>query len=199
MSAAGSAGPVIGVYGGSFDPVHRGHLTIARRALAQVPCDEVWFVPAARSPFKPAGAQAAARDRVDLLEAALADEERMRVCTVELDHPGRRSVDTVRSLREDRPEAHWRWIMGEDAFDDLPHWAEPEIFVALAPPVVQPRPGIVGERPATFAGAPVTWLEGEEIDVSSTAIRERLARGERPDDLHPRVLDLIEADRKSVV
>lgn len=193
MTAAGPRGPVVGIYGGSFDPVHRGHLAVARRARAQVPCDEVWFVPAARSPFKPDGPIASAADRVALLQAALADEPGFRVSEVELDHPGRRSVETVRTLAREHPGHRWRWIMGEDAFDDLPRWASPEDFVALAPPVVQPRPGVRGDRPTTFAGVEVTWLEGEELDVSSTALRDALAAGRPTAGLDPRVLALIEA------
>lgn len=184
---------VIGLYGGSFDPVHRGHVEIARRARDQVPCDAVWFVPAARTPFKPTGAHADAEARVDLLERALAGEDRLAVSCVELDHPGRRSVATVRALAAAFPDVTWRWIMGEDSFDDLPRWADPEAFVQLAPPVVQPRPGSAGARPDRFLGMPVTWLEGEPMNISSTAIREALARGERPEELHPRVLERIEA------
>lgn len=192
MTAADPSGPLVGIYGGSFDPVHRGHVAIARRALEQVPCDEVWFVPAARSPFKPDGPIAPAADRVALLEAAVGDEPAFRVSEVELDHPGRRSVETVRTLAREHPDHRWRWIMGEDAFDDLPRWASPEAFVALAPPVVQPRPGAHGERPSSFAGAPVTWLEGEQLDVSSTTVRSALAAGRTPEGLDPRVLALIE-------
>lgn len=187
-----SAAPVIGLFGGSFDPIHRAHVEVARRALEQVPCDEVWFLPADRTPFKPEGPRVSAADRIALIEVALAGESGLSVCTVEVGVPGRRSVETVEALQAAHPGTRWRWIFGEDAFESLPQWADPERFARLAPPIVQPRPGSDAERTTTFADAPVTWLSGEPLDVSSTTIREALMRGERPDGLDPRVADRIE-------
>lgn len=192
MTVHRGSGALVGLYGGSFDPVHRAHVEVARRALAQVPCDEIWFVPAARTPFKPDGPSASATDRVEMLELALRNEAAMSVCHVELSAPGRRSVETVQALAEAHPAHRWRWIMGEDSFEDLPRWAEPELFTRLAPPVVQPRPGSATSRASEFRGAPVVWLRGEEIDLSSSVVRDALARGERPDGLHPDVLACIE-------
>lgn len=183
---------VVGVYGGSFDPVHRAHVEIACRARDQVPCDEVWFVPAAVAVQKPGGPVASARDRVDMLEAAIAGEPGLAVSDVDLGHPGRRSVETVRELGRRHPGVHWRWIMGQDSFDALGSWYRPGELARLAPFVVQPRPGATGAHPPAYAGEPVVWLEGPEIDVASTDLREALRRGERPEAIPPAVLGIIE-------
>lgn len=187
-----NAAPVIGLFGGSFDPIHRAHVEVARRARDQVPCDEVWFVPADRTPFKPDGPHVTAADRVDLIEIAIAGEPGLSVSTVELGVPGRRSVETVAVLQAAHPGTRWRWILGEDAFESLPRWADPDRFARMAPPIVQPRPGSNAERVTTFADAPVTWLVGEALDISSTLIREALCRGERPAELDPHVWEHIE-------
>ena len=182
---------VVGLFGGSFDPVHRGHVEIARRACEQVPLDAVWFLPAGVAPNKPEGPTASARDRIDLLEVAIAGDPRLLVCDDEVDDPGRRAVDTLDRLRARHPDVRWHWIMGEDAFRSLPEWVEPRRLVEMAPPVVQPRPGADGERPTRFEGATVFWLEGEPLDVSSTAVREALARGGRPDAIDEVVYEII--------
>ncbi len=183
---------VVGVYGGSFDPVHRAHVEIARRAREQVPCDEVWFVPAAVAVQKPEGPVASARDRVDMLEAAIAGRPGLAVSDVDLGHPGRRALDTVRELGRRHPDVHWRWIMGQDSFDALDTWYRPGDLARLAPLVVQPRPGAAGTRASEYDGRPVTWLEGPELDVASTSVRAALGRGERPEAIPPAVLGIIE-------
>jgi len=183
---------VVGVYGGSFDPVHRAHVEIARRARDQVPCDEVWFVPAAVAVQKPHGPMAGAQDRVDMLEAAIAGEPGLAISDVDLGHPGRRALDTVLELDRREPGVRWRWIMGQDSFDALDTWYRPEDLARHAPFVVQPRPGSSGTRLESFAGEPVTWLTGPELDVASTGLREALQRGERPEAIPAAVLGIIE-------
>ena len=91
----------VAVLGGSFDPVHDAHLTLARRCLEQVPCDEVWFMPADQAVHKPRGALASATHRRAMLELVLADEPALRLCTLELDR-GRpmRSLRSVEQLRD---------------------------------------------------------------------------------------------------
>jgi nicotinate-nucleotide adenylyltransferase len=183
---------VVAVFGGSFDPVHAAHLEVARRALAQVPCDEVWFLPAARAVHKPEGAHAHATHRRAMLELALDGSGSLEICSLELDHgTPRRSLDSLTELASRWPEHRWFFLIGEDSFRDLDTWYRPEELFSIAPPVVAPRPGSGGDRPGEWRGVPVRWLEGEEIDLDSTALREALARDEKPGGLDPRVLGYI--------
>ena len=185
-------GPVVGLFGGSFDPVHRGHLEIARRARDQAGCEEVWFVPAGRAVHKPEGAHAGAEARVEMIERALRGSHGLRVERIEVD-AGRpcRSIETVRALAARWPGTRWRLILGEDSWDALDSWVQPEELLTLAPPVVQARPGARGAGPALAARHPPFWLRGEPVDASSTDIRAALARGEAPEELPPEVLDYV--------
>ena len=88
--------PSVAIFGGSFDPVHDAHLDVARRARDQIPCDEVWFLPAARAVHKPSGAFAPAADRRAMLELALEGESSLMICDLELEHGApRRSLDSL--------------------------------------------------------------------------------------------------------
>lgn len=180
------------IFGGSFDPVHAAHLEIARRARAQLPCDEVWFLPAARAVHKPQGAAVSAGHRRAMLALALEGERDLTICDLELEHGApRRSLESVTELADRWPDQRWYFLMGEDSFRALETWYQPEQLLRLAPPVVAPRPGSRGEQPATWRDIPVCWLAGEAIDLDSTALREALGRGENPEGLDPRVLGYI--------
>ncbi len=182
----------VGVLGGSFDPVHDAHLALARRSLEQTPCDEVWFMPSGRAVHKPEGARASAQHRRAMLELVLADEAEFGLCTLELDcDEPLRSLWSLEQLRETWPGNDWYFILGEDSFRALDSWFRPEDLFRIASPVVAPRPGSSGERPAEFAGCPVFWLEGEELDLDSTSVRAKLALGEIPSGLDQRVLEYI--------
>lgn len=184
----------IGVLGGSFDPVHAGHVELARRALAQVPCDEVWFLPAARAVHKPHGAVASVADRVAMLERAIAGLPGLVICDAELEAgAARRSLHTLQELHQRWPEYEWRFLLGEDSFGDLEAWYRPAELLRLAPAVVAPRPGSTGPRPSGYSGQPVRWLQGAPIDLDSTSLRAALAQGEEPAGLDPAVLDYIRA------
>ena len=184
--------PAVTVFGGSFDPVHAAHLEVARRALGQVPCDEVWFLPATRAVHKPAGPRAPAEHRRAMLEAALAGVECLRICDLELEHGvARRSLESVTELSTRWPGHRWYFLIGEDSFRQLESWYRPEEIFRIAAPVVAPRPGSGGERAAEWRGIPVRWLAGDEIDLDSTAIRAALARGEVPAGLDPGVMEYI--------
>ena len=116
----------VGVLGGSFDPVHAGHLAVGRRALEQVPLDEVWFVPSASPPHKPEGLSTSPKHRRAMLELALGTEPCMRVCLIEMEDRGPRyTVDTIRALKARHPEIRWWLLLGEDSYRALGSWREP--------------------------------------------------------------------------
>ncbi|HEY9326204.1 MAG TPA: nicotinate-nucleotide adenylyltransferase, partial [Candidatus Limnocylindria bacterium] len=114
----------VGVFGGTFDPVHVGHLAIALAALESVPLDRVLFVPARRSPLKARDPLASVEDRVTMLQAAITGEPRFTLSRVELDRDGASyTVDTLEALRS---EGELFLILGSDALADLARWRAPD-------------------------------------------------------------------------
>lgn len=161
--------PHIGVFGGSFDPVHHGHLAIALAALESVPLDGVVFVLARHSPLKDAGPEASEADRIAMLKLATRDEPRFRVSRVELDRPAPSyTVDTLEALTG---EGRLFLILGADAARDLPRWRQPARIRELATLVVAPRPGLDhGDEAAIVLDTPL-------MDISARDLRARAARG----------------------
>jgi nicotinate-nucleotide adenylyltransferase len=159
----------VGVFGGTFDPVHVGHLAIANDALDELDLGRVYFVPARRSPLKQDGPVAGAEDRLAMLTAAIADEPRFRVSRVELEREGPSfSVDTLEAIRG---EGELFLILGSDAYADFERWREPARIRSLATIVVAARPG------APNAPADVRMLDSPLMDISSRELRARAARG----------------------
>ena len=159
----------VGVFGGTFDPVHVGHLAIANAALDELGLDRVYFVPARHSPLKLEGPIASAEDRLAMLTAAIAGEPRFRVSTVELDREGPSfTVDTLEALRG---EGELFLILGSDAYADFERWREPSRIRDLATVVLAARPG------APNAPDGVRILDSPLMDISSRELRARAARG----------------------
>ena len=159
----------VGVFGGTFDPVHVGHLAIANAALDELGLERVYFVPARRSPLKQDGPVASAEDRLAMLTAATRDEPRFRVSSIELDRTGPSfTVDTLEALRE---EGKLFLILGSDAYSDFERWREPARIRELATIVLAARPG------APNAPAGVRMLDSPLMDISSRELRARAARG----------------------
>jgi nicotinate-nucleotide adenylyltransferase len=161
----------IGVFGGTFDPVHVGHLAIAQAALDSAKLDRVVFVPARRSPLKDRGPFASEEDRLAMLEAAVKDEPRFAVSRVELDRPGPSyTVDTLEALKG---EGTLFLILGSDALADLAKWRSPERIRALASLLVARRPG--APEPDARSGAHA--FDAPCLDISSRELRARASRG----------------------
>ena len=161
----------LGVFGGSFDPVHVGHLAIAHAALESVPLDRVLFVPARRSPLKDRGPVASEADRLAMLERAVTGEPRFAVSRAELDREGPSyTVDTLAGLAG---SDELFLILGSDAIADLPRWKDPERITELATLVVADRPG----APKRVGDAPIVTFDAPRLDISSRELRARAARG----------------------
>lgn len=161
----------VGVFGGTFDPVHVGHLAIAHAALESVPLDRVLFVLARRSPLKERGPVADEADRLEMLELAVAGEPRFGVSRVELDREGPSyTVDTLERLAG---TDELFLILGSDAIADLPRWKDPERIATLATLVVAERPG----APARMGSTPIVRFDAPRLDISSRELRARAARG----------------------
>ncbi|QTN30882.1 nicotinate (nicotinamide) nucleotide adenylyltransferase [Akkermansiaceae bacterium] len=165
----------IGIFGGSFDPVHEGHIHLAGLARRAASLDEVWFLPCRISPHKAASPPTAGETRVRWLEIATADLPWARIENYELQREGASySYKTMQALAEMHPGHEWFWIMGGDQWTALPTWKHPEIIAGLASFIVLARNGsIVPERP----GYRLQTVTGEH-PASATEIRRALAAGE---------------------
>lgn len=189
----------VGVLGGSFDPVHAGHLHVARAALAARDLDRVIFVPAREPPHKLGVRLASDAHRLAMLRLAIADEPRFDVCALELERPGPSfTVDTLRALPAQlglAPDASLFLVIGGDNLRDFPRWRGFEEILRLAEPLVVVRAGDESSTLARLRGrvAPdvLARLERALVAVephpaSATALRAALARGEDPGPDLPR-------------
>jgi nicotinate-nucleotide adenylyltransferase len=177
----------IGILGGSFNPVHQGHLILAQDALERFELDEVVFVPAFRPPHKEPSRLAETRHRLAMLEMALEGDPRFSVSAIEGEREGPSySIDTVRELRAQRPDAAWSFIIGADTLPELHTWKDIETLLGLVRVVTLARPGWPVEAMDDAAlRLPPPWPErlrqhlavGHEIGISSTEIRMRVAEG----------------------
>jgi nicotinate-nucleotide adenylyltransferase len=174
----------LGLYGGSFDPVHLGHLLVATAAVEELQLDRLVFIPAGRSPFKPGLEPAPPERRAALLRQALAGRIRMEVDTLEIDRGGvSYSIDTVREFRRRYPEAELFWLIGADHVAKLDEWRESATLAEAVTFLVTPRPG----EPVVAPSGPwrLVQLRGWPIKVSSSEIRDRVRNGLPLDHLLP--------------
>ncbi len=168
----------IGVFGGTFDPIHKGHLAIAQAAQQQAQLDKVLFVIAANPPHKNDIGLTPAPLRVAMTEAAIAACPGFEVCRIELDRPGPSyTVDTLKRLHEELAPERLFFIVGYDSALDLPGWRQPQEILRLATLLVAPRPKNKGSLPALVTDN-CQMLRMNEYPVSSSEIREGIARGE---------------------
>lgn len=189
----------IGVFGGTFDPVHLGHLVVADRAREQAALDQVWFIPAARPPHKQERVITPFAHRTEMLRLALAGNPVFQVDELERDRPGPSfTVETLQELRDRNNQDEFELILGGDCLPDLPGWREPARILELAGLLVIDRPGSASMGPETLLKSlglgPATPIRFRRIsapllDISSTDLRQRVARGESIRYLVPRAVE----------
>ncbi|MEJ2046997.1 MAG: nicotinate-nucleotide adenylyltransferase [Dehalococcoidia bacterium] len=174
-----------GILGGTFDPIHNGHLAVAEEARRRLSLDEVTFVPAGCPRLRPAGPLATPEQRVHMVRLAIGGRPYYRLSTVEVERPGPScSVDTVAEFREQLGEDdELYFILGQDNLAELPRWREPERLVKMCRLVAVPRPGQqlpdLKALRASVRGlaASLILLDAPHIDISASDIRERVSRG----------------------
>lgn len=168
----------LGLFGGTFDPPHLGHLALAECARDALRLDRVVFMPAGRPPHKLRPDLSPVADRLAMTRRAVRGNPAFRVSSLEARRRGPSfTLDTLRALRRRHPGARLFLLMGEDSLADLPHWREPEEIVALSTPVVAVRPGGRARGARTAFGREVVWLDNPGLEVSSSAIRARARSG----------------------
>jgi nicotinate-nucleotide adenylyltransferase len=177
----------VGIFGGTFDPIHYGHLLVAEQAREQAGLDQVWFVPSARPPHKADRVITPFDRRAEMLTLAIAGyEDRFRVETIEDDRPGLSfTADTLAALNESQPATEWFLILGADSVQDLPGWHEPIRIIDQATILVAGRPG----HPVWTAGELASRLviptervrlrtvDIPLVEISSRDLRRRAAAG----------------------
>ena len=174
----------IGLFGGSFDPVHLGHLLVAQAACEEYKLDRLFFIPAAQSPLKPERVPAPAELRLRMLRLALAGQTNYEVDDQEVRRGGPSyTIDTVRAYRERHPKATLFYIVGADHVPLLPKWRSADELAGLVEFLVVPRPG----DPPTTAKPPfrICNLVGTPFAVSSSQIRARVKAGQPIQHLVP--------------
>ena len=182
----------VGLLGGTFNPVHEGHLSIAREALRLFELSAVWFIPCAVPPHKPAANLAANEHRLAMLRLALAGEPRFAALSIEFERPGKSyTVDTVRALQALHPGTEFVFIIGADTLPELHTWHKPLELLSLVRIVTLARPGCAPA--AADLHLPAPWPEklladvraGHPRDVASRDLRAKIAAGQ-PVPLVPR-------------
>lgn len=181
----------LGIFGGSFDPVHNGHLALVRACQQQAGLDEVWFMPTAIQPLKQKGPHATDAQRLEMLALVTYAEPNWRVSKLEIDRGGvSYTIETLRQLNEELPDAVLFFLMGADAVHDAPTWREPRKIFVLATPLVVRRPGesdpdLAALRNICAANKQPRLIEMPPVDASSSEIRRRIAAGKPINDLVP--------------
>lgn len=166
--------PSVGLLGGSFDPIHHGHLIVARVAQETLGLDELRFLPAREQPFKRGRHGASAADRAVMLELAIAGSPGFGLERAELERPGPSyTVDTLEALRAREPAARFTLLLGADAAAELSAWHRAADLPKLARIVVFGRPGTPVPASPLIAGS----IEVPEVDISATEIRRRAGAG----------------------
>ena len=180
-----SSRPVrFGVFGGSFDPPHYGHLALAETARVQLQLARVLFVPAGEPPHKTDVKLSPIAKRVALVQAAIADNGAFALSRVDVDRPGPHyTVDMLRLLRAEFPQVtDWFLLLGEDSLHDFLSWRAPEEILELAELAVMRRP----EKPAPLETLQerlptlerrLTWLDVPPLHLSATELRRRVREG----------------------
>jgi nicotinate-nucleotide adenylyltransferase len=166
----------IGLFGGSFNPVHLGHLLVAQAAREELELSRLFFIPAAQSPFKPDQVPAPAEARLQLLRLALAGQTECELDDQEIRRGGISfTIDTVRNYARRFPAAELFYLIGADHVGQLPQWREAVALARLVEFVVIPRPGKQRvEAPPPFRAR---HLDGFPLGVSSSQVRERVRTG----------------------
>lgn len=177
----------VGIFGGSFNPIHQGHLLLAECCRESAQLDQVLFLPAAVSPLKQDRPLAAAKQRIEMIELAIGGHQPFELSTLEIDRGGiSYTVDTLRTLTAQRPADEWFFLLGADSIRDLPRWREPAEICRLATLLVVRRGGLPPvdydvlssfvsvERRDYFRSLEV---EMPLMEISSTDLRQRIAAG----------------------
>ena len=195
----------IGIFGGTFDPVHMGHLILAEQCRDQAKLDEVWFLPSYLPPHKAGAGVTRFEQRCEMLELAVAGHPAFRVDRTEKELPEPSfTARTLAELHARHPGNEFFLLMGSDCLPDLPGWYEPRQVIELAGLVVVPRPGVMlwtAERLAKALGVDVSavrlrFVACPMIEIASRELRRAVADGMSVRYMVPRAVEEYVRERK---
>lgn len=167
----------IGILGGTFNPIHLGHLLIAQDAVEAARLDRVLFIPSATPPHKALDGDVSGAHRLRMVKLAIAGDQRFAVDDLEIRRGGKSySVDTLTELRNRHPRAEFHFIIGADSLDELHLWKDARRLVRLCRFIAIARPGYRG-KPARIPGLRYRLLRAHPCDIASRDIRARAAQG----------------------
>lgn len=193
----------LGVFGGTFDPPHIGHLILAEEALTQLQLDRVLWLLTPDPPHKTDRKISDLNHRIEMLKLALVDEARFELSYVDIHRPAPHyAADTMQLLRWQHPQSQWVYLMGGDSLTDLPTWMRPLEFVQACHEIgVMLRPGRTVDLDTLEAALPglkdkVRFIQAPLLEISSSLLREKMARGAAYRYyLLPSVYDYIESQK----
>lgn len=174
----------LGIFGGTFNPPHIGHMILAETAADALNLDRVYFVPAADPPHKVGMPRASVEHRVQMVTRAIADNPRFELSRVDIDRPGPHyAADMVGIFQQENPGAELFFLMGSDSLRDLLEWVRPAELVAACNIVVMSRPVVPPDMDALNAELPLLkehliLIGSPEIEISSTNIIARIQKGQ---------------------
>lgn len=178
----------LAIFGGTFDPIHKGHLAIARKAARHFRLDRVLFVPAYHPPHKAGVTNATYNDRLRMAELACAGRVGFEVSRLEEGTERSYSIDTIEKVASMAPLDELYFLIGADAFREIRTWRRWRDVARMVRFLVVSRPGCKYETPSEVT---LARLDTVELPISSSEIRKALAAGRRPEELPKRVLDYI--------
>jgi nicotinate-nucleotide adenylyltransferase len=168
----------LGVFGGTFDPIHVAHLVLAEQAREQLQLDRVLFMPSALPPHKLDRTISPAKVRLEMVELAIAGHPQFTVSDLEIKRQGPSyTVDTLRSLKETHPQAELFLLLGADMLLDFPNWRSPDEILSLASLAVMERKGATISNFDCKHGDRVMPVEAPTLAISGTDLRRRVAEG----------------------
>ena len=171
-------GKKTGILGGTFDPVHLGHLVLAEQVKEKLKLDQVIFIPCLRSPHKTRQKLSPAKDRYRMTQLAVAGNSSFAVSDIELKRKGLSyTVDTLKELKNLYPNSQIYFLTGSDVVDELGTWKDPQRLFRLAKVVIATRPGFDKFDPENQFARKIIIVPISGIDVSSSEIRQRVKKG----------------------
>lgn len=169
----------IGILGGTFDPIHMGHLVLAEEVKEKLRLDEVIFIPCLQPPHKTKRKLSPAKDRFRMTQLSIEGNRSFSVSDIELKRGGLSyTVDTLRQLKEIHPRSQIYFLTGSDILEEIHTWREPEEIYQLAKMVIATRPGFDRIDPKNRFAKKSTIVEITGVDISSSQIRERVKKGQ---------------------
>jgi nicotinate-nucleotide adenylyltransferase len=188
----------IGIFGGTFDPIHLGHLTLAEQCREQCGLDEVWFMPAAQPPHKLTNAISPAKARCEMVQFAIAGNSAFRLSSLEIDRTGPSfTVTTLQQIKDEDPSRELFLLIGADSLKDFCHWREPCRILELATVVAVNR----GDHPlpdrselidicGQNAETQIVSITMPGLEIAATDIRRRVSEGNSIRYLVPRAVEV---------